>query len=148
MHMANQLFPIAFVPTWLSILVVSVALIAVPLGTAFVTPASQKRTALFVCIGYVLLSCMFLAMVPIISTFPFRMQFRYLLPIYPFILIGAAVAADLLLDRQQLNSRILGLIIVGLLSIAAARSTRVGVGYSGRRMSAISFMRCWHKPFG
>jgi hypothetical protein len=52
------------------------------------------------------------------------MDFRYLLPIYPFMLIGAAIAANVLLNRQQLSSRILSLIIVGLLSIAAARSTR------------------------
>ena len=126
-QMADQVFPVAFVATWLSIIIVAVGLIAVPFGTAFVTPTSQKRSALLICIGYVLLSCIFLAMVPVVSTFPFGMHYHYLLPIYPLILIGAAVAADLLLNRQRLDSRILGLIVVGLLSIAAARSTRAAV---------------------
>jgi hypothetical protein len=124
---ADQVIPVAFVATWLSITIVAVGLIAVPVGTAFVTLTSQKRSALLICIGYVLLSCIFLAMVPVISTFPFGMDYRYLLPIYPLILIGAAVTADLLLNRQRLDSRILGFIIVGLLSTAAARSTRVAV---------------------
>ena len=67
------------------------------------------------------------------------MDYRYLLPIYPFILIGAAIAADLLLNRQRLDFRILGFIIVGLLSIAAARSTRaaaLGILGHGSQQSA------------
>ena len=123
-QMADQVLPVAFVATWLSIIIVAVALIAVPVGTAFVTPTSQQRSALLISVGYVLLSCIFLAMVPVVSTFPFGMGYRYLLPIYPLILIGAAVAADLLLSRRQLRSQILALIVVGLLSMAAARSTR------------------------
>ena len=86
--------------------------------------AFQQRGALLICVGYVLVSCIFLALVRVISTFPFGMNYRYLLPIYPFILIGSAIAANVLLSRQQLSSRILSLIIVALLGIAAARSTR------------------------
>jgi hypothetical protein len=41
--------------------------------------------------------------------------------------IGAAIAANLLLNKQRLGSRILGLIIVGLLSMAAARSARAAM---------------------
>ena len=126
-QMADQVLPVAFVPTWLSITIIAVGFIALPLGTAFATSTSQKRSALFICIGYVLLSCVFLAMVPVVSTFPFGMGYRYLLPIYPLIVIGAAVAANLLLNKQRLGSRILGLIIVGLLSMAAARSTRAAM---------------------
>jgi hypothetical protein len=96
----------------------------VPIGTAFVTPTSQKRSALLITVGYVLLSCIFLAMVPVVSTFPFGMGYRYLLPIYPFLVFGAAVAADLLLSRRRLGYRISGVIVVDLLSIAAARSAR------------------------
>ena len=122
--MADQVFPVVLLATWLSIIIVAVGLIAVPAGAAFVARMPQKRSALLICVGYVLLSCIFLALVPVVSTFRFGMNYRYLLQIYPFILIGAAIAADLLLNRQRLDSRILGLIIVGLLSTAAARSTR------------------------
>ena len=69
-QMADQVLPVAFVATWLSIIIVAVALIAVPVGTAFVTPTSQQRSALLISVGYVLLSCIFLALVPIVSTFP------------------------------------------------------------------------------
>ena len=123
-QMADQVFPVVLLATWFSIIIVVMGLIAVPAGVAFVARIPQKRSALLICIGYVLLSCIFLALVPVVSTFYFGMNYRYLLPIYPFILIGGAIAADLLLNRQQLVSRILGLIIVGLLSTAAARSTR------------------------
>ena len=123
-HMTDQIFPAAFVAAWLTIVIVAVGLFAVPVGTAFVTPTSQKRSALLIFVGYVFLSCIFLAIVPVVSTFPFGMDYRYLLPIYPFILIGAAVAADLLLNRRRPCLRILGLIVIGLLSLAAARSAR------------------------
>jgi len=52
------------------------------------------------------------------------MEFRYLLPIYPFIVLGSAIAADFLLNQQKLYAPILGLFVIGLLSIAAARSSR------------------------
>jgi hypothetical protein len=68
---------------------------------------------------------MFIVIVP--AVFHFATEFRYLLQIYPFILIGAAIAADFLLNKQRLDFRILGLLIVGLLSIAAARSTRAAL---------------------
>jgi hypothetical protein len=122
--MVDQILPVAILGTWLSIIIVSVGLIAVPVGLAFVTRMPQQRNPLLICIGYVLLSCIFLLIVPVVSTFYFTMDYRYLLPTYPFILIGAAIAADLLLNRQRPVFRILGLIIVGLLSTAAARSTR------------------------
>jgi hypothetical protein len=122
--MADQVIPDDLFATWLSIIIVGIVLIAVPVGVTFVTQKFQQRGALVICVGYVLVSCLFLALVPVISTFPFGMNYRYLLPIYPFILIGAAIAANVLLNRQRLNFRILSLIIVGLLSIAAARSTR------------------------
>jgi hypothetical protein len=51
-------------------------------------------------------------------------EFRFLLQIYPFVLIGAAIAADFLLNWQRLNSRVVGFIIVALLSASAARSGR------------------------
>jgi hypothetical protein len=125
--MADQVIPNALFATWLSIIIVVTVLIAVPVGAIFVTQKCQQRSALLICVGYVFVSCIFLALVPVTSTFNFGMNYRYLLPIYPFILIGAALAADVLLNRQRLNSRILSLIIVGLLSIAAARSTRAAV---------------------
>jgi hypothetical protein len=68
---------------------------------------------------------MFLVIVP--ALFHFATEFRYLLQIYPFILIGGAITADLLLNRQRLDFRILGLFIVVLLSIAAVRSTRAAL---------------------
>jgi hypothetical protein len=125
--MADQVIPTALFATWLSIIIVGTVFIAVPVGAIFVTQKCQQRSALLICVGYVLVSCIFLALVPVISTFNFRMNYRYLLPIYPFVLIGAALAADVLLNRQRLNFGILSLIIVGLLSIAAARSTRAAV---------------------
>ena len=95
-HMADQILPVVFVTTWLSIIIVAFGLIAVPLAAVFAAPTFQKRSALLICIGYVLISYVFLAMVPVLSTFPFGMNYRYLLPIYPFFLIGAAIAADIL----------------------------------------------------
>jgi hypothetical protein len=136
-QMADQVIPNALFATWLSIIVVGTILIAVPVGVAFVAHKFQQRGALLICVGYVVVSCVFLALVPVISTFPFGMDYRYLLPIYPFILIGAATTANALLNRQQLSSRILSLIIVGLLSIAAARSTRAAalgiLGYGSQQ---------------
>lgn len=126
-QMADQVIPNALLATWLSIILVGIVFIAMPVGAIFVTQKFQQRSALLICVGYVLVSCIFLALVPVISTFNFRMNYRYLLPIYPFVLIGAALAADVLLNRQRLNFRILSLIIVGLLSIAAARSTRAAM---------------------
>ena len=123
-QMADQVIPKALFATWLSIIIVGTVLIAVPIGVAFVARKFQQRGALLICVGYVLVSCVFLALVPVISTFPFGMNYRYLLPIYPFILVSAAITANVLLNRQRLSSRILSLIIVGLLSIAALRSTR------------------------
>ena len=122
--LADQVIPNALFATWLSIIIVGIGFIAVPLGVTFVMQKFQQRGALIICVGYVLVSCLFLALVPIISTFPFGMLYRYLLPLYPFILIGAAIAANVLLNRRRLISRILSLVIIGLLSIAAARSTR------------------------
>jgi hypothetical protein len=126
-QMADQVIPNALFATWLSMILVGTILIAVPIGVTFVAQKFQQRGALLICVGYVLVSCVFLALVPVISTFSFGMDYRYLLPIYPFILIGSAIAANVLLNRQQLSSRILSLIIVALLSIAAARSTRAAV---------------------
>jgi hypothetical protein len=123
-QMADQVIPNGLFSTWLSTIIVGIVLIAVPLGVTFVMQKFQQRDTLIICVGYVLVSCLFLAIVPVISTFPFVMVYRYLLPIYPFILIGAAIAANDLLNTPQLSSRILSLIIVGLLSIAAARSAR------------------------
>jgi hypothetical protein len=139
LRLADQVIPNALFATWLSIIIVSIVLIAVPIGVTFVTPKFQKRGALLICVGYVLVSCLFLALVPVISTWRFEMNYRYLLPIYPFILIGAAITANVLLNRQQLSSRILSLIIIGLLSIAAARSTRAAMlgilGHDGFQQS-------------
>jgi hypothetical protein len=123
-QMADQVIPNALFATRISTIVVGTILIAVSVGVTFVAHKFQQRGALLICVGYVLVSCIFFALVPVISTFPFGMDYRYLLPIYPFILIGAAITANVLLNRQQLSSRILSLIVVGLLSIAAARSTR------------------------
>jgi hypothetical protein len=132
-QMADQVIPNVLLATWLSMILVGIVFIAMPVGATFVTQKFQQRSALLICVGYVLVSCIFLALVPVISTFPFGMNYRYLLPIYPFILIGAAITANVLLNRQRLSSRILSLIIVGLLSIAAARSTRAAVlGILGR----------------
>ena len=121
-QMIDQVLPVALLPTWFSATLVMVGLIAVPAGDAFGTGIPDKRSAVLICIGYVLLSCLFLLIATAASHFP--MSLRYLMQIYPFILIGASLAADLLLNRRRLDSRILGFIIVGLLSIAAARSTR------------------------
>jgi hypothetical protein len=126
-QMADQVIPNALFTTWPSIILVSTILIAVPVGVIFESQKLQQRDALLICVGYVLVSCVFLALVRVISTFSFVMTYRYLLPIYPFILIGSAIAADFLLSRQQLSSRILSLIIVALLSMAAARSTHAAM---------------------
>jgi hypothetical protein len=120
-QMADQVLPVALQATWLSIIIVTV-LIAVPAGAAFIPWMPQKRSALLICVAYVFLSSIFLVIVQ--AARHFEIEFRYLLQIYPFILIGAAIAADRLLNCQRLNSRILGFIIVGLLSIAVVRSTR------------------------
>jgi hypothetical protein len=121
-QMTDQVLPVALLATWLSVTVVMVGLIAVPAGVALGAWIPEKRSALLICIGYVFVSCIFLLIVTAASHFP--MNLRYLLQIYPFILIAASIAADLLLNRRRADTRILGLIIVGLLSIAAARSTR------------------------
>src|SRR5262249_30079886 len=42
-------------------------------------------------------------------------------------IIGAAITAELLINRQRLAFRILAIIIVGLLGTAAARSTRAAL---------------------
>ena len=124
-RMADQVFPVVLGATWLSVSIVTVGLIAVPAGVAFLAWMPQNRNALLICVGYVLLSLMFLVIVP--AVFHFATEFRYLLQIYPFILIGAAIAADLLLNWQRLDFRISAFIIVGLLSTAAARSTRAAL---------------------
>jgi hypothetical protein len=130
-QMADQVFPVVLLPTWLSVGIVTVGLIAVPAGAAFVAWMPQKRRALIICVGYVLLSSIFLVIAPVVW-WALELTLRHLLQIYPFILIGAAIAADLLLNRQRLDSRILGFIIVGLLSTAAVRSTRaVALGLLG-----------------
>ena len=123
-QMADQVFPVVLLATWLSTTIVGIILITLPVGAAFLARMPQQRNALVICVGYVLLYCIFLALVPVVSTFHFVIGYGYLIPVYSFILIGAAIAADVLLNRQRLNFRILSLIIVGLLSIAAARSTR------------------------
>jgi hypothetical protein len=95
----------------------------VPAGAAFAACMyTQKRASLLICIGYVLLYCMFIAIVPAI--FHTDYDFRFLLQIYPFMLIGGAIGADLLLNQQRLYSRILCFVIITLLSIGAARSLR------------------------
>jgi hypothetical protein len=78
------------------------SLIAVPACAAFVARMPQKRSALLICVGYVLLSCIFLVIAPTVLHFP--MEFRYLLQIYPFLLIGVAIAADLLLNWKRRSS--------------------------------------------
>ena len=120
--MADQVFPTALVGTWFSIVLVTICLIAVPAATAFAASMPEKRGALLICVGYVVLSSLFLVMVRVMQHLP--VEFRYLLQIYPFVLIGAAIAADFLLNWQRLNSRVLGFIIVALLSASAARSSR------------------------
>jgi hypothetical protein len=121
-QMADQVFPTALVGTWFSIVLVTICLIAVPAATAFAASMPEKRGALLICVGYVVLSSLFLVMVRVMQHLP--VEFRYLLQIYPFVLIGAAIAADFLLNWQRLNSRVLGFIIVALLSASAARSSR------------------------
>ena len=124
-RLTNQVFPVVLGATWLSVSIVTVCLIAVPAGVAFLPGLPQKGHALLICVGYALLSLMFLVIVP--AAFNFATELRYLLQIYPFILIGAAIAADLLLNWQRLDFRILGFIIVILLGTAAARSTRAAL---------------------
>ena len=124
-RMADQVFPVVFGATWLSVSIVTFGLIVVPAGAAFLVRMPRNRIALLICLGYAVLSLMFLVVAP--AVFHFATTFRYLLQIYPFILIGAAIAADLLLNRQRLGFRIVGLLIIGLLSIAAARSTRAAL---------------------
>jgi hypothetical protein len=138
-QMTNQVFP-AVLP-WFSVAIVTVGLIAVPAGAVFMTwMPPQKRSALLICVGYVLLSCIFLIIViAVLGHTVATSLFRYLLQIYPFIIVGAALAADLLLNRQRLDSRILGFIIVGLLSTGAARSARaaaLGILRHGSQQSA------------
>ena len=123
-RMADQVIPNVLLAKWLSIILVGIVLIVMPAGACFVTQKFQQRSALLICVGYVIVSCIFLALVPVISTFPFGMHYGYLVPIYPFMLIGAAIAADLLLKRQTVGFRMLAFVIIGLLSIAAVRSTR------------------------
>src|SRR5262249_47200328 len=69
--------------------------------------------------------CAFLIIVRTAVHFP--IEFRYLLQIYPFMIIGAALTADHLLNGQRLNSRIFALFIIGLLVISAARSARASI---------------------
>ena len=120
-QMADQIFPVTLFSIWLSIGIV-LGVIAVPAGAAFVTEVPEKRSALLICVGYVLLSCVFLVIAP--AALHGATELRYLLQIYPFLLIGAAIAADVLLNSQRLDSRILGFIIVCLLTTVAVRSAR------------------------
>jgi hypothetical protein len=124
-RLTNQVFPVVLGATWLSISIVTVCLIVMPAGLALVSGLPQKGHALLICVGYALLSLMFLVIVP--AAFHFGTELRYLLQVYPFILIGAAIAADLLLSWRRVDFRILGFIIVGLLGIAAVRSTRAAL---------------------
>jgi hypothetical protein len=124
-RLTNQVFPVVLGATWLSVGIVTVCLIVVPAGVAFLPGLPQKGHALLICVGYALLSLMFLVIVP--AAFHFATELRYLLQVYPIILIGAAIAADLLLNWQRLDFRILGFIVVGLLGTAAARSTRAAL---------------------
>jgi hypothetical protein len=123
LELANQVIPVILLTTWLSLTVITVFLIVVPAGAAFIARMPQ-RSALLICVGYVLLSCVFLEIVGSSKRVDYELPLRYLLQIYPFMLIGAAIAADLLLNGRRLDARILGLVIVGLLSTAAVRSTR------------------------
>jgi hypothetical protein len=122
-QMADQIFPVIPLGTWVSVSLVMFGFVVVPAGAAFVAwMYPQRRASLLICIGYVLLYCMFIAIVP--AVFHTDYDFRFLPQIYPFMLIGGAIGADLLLNQQQLYSRTLCFIIIALLSIAAARSLR------------------------
>ena len=130
-EMADQVIPVALLGTWISVSIVTVGLIAVPASVAFVTRVPERRrSALLICVGYVLLSCAFAMIAP--AVLHSATELRYLLQSYPFLLIGAAIGADLLLNWRRLGCQILGVIIVGLLIITAARSTRaVALGLLG-----------------
>jgi hypothetical protein len=122
-EMSDQVIPAVLLGTWISLSIVTVGLIAVPASVAFVTPMPERRrSALLICVGYALLSCAFAMIAP--AVLHSATELRYLLQSYPFLLIGAAIGADLLLNWRRLGCQILGVIIVGLLITAAARSTR------------------------
>ena len=61
-EMADQVFPTALVGTWFSVILV-ICLIAVPAATAFAASMPEKRGALLICVGYVVLSTLFLVIV-------------------------------------------------------------------------------------
>ena len=133
----------AVVPTWISLSIVVLVLIAVPTGVAFASSTTpEKRGVLVVCVGYILLSCIFFVISQ--ASVHNQTQFRYLLLVYPILLIGAALAADLLLSRRRLALQILGFFIIGLLSIAAVRSIRaasLGILSHGAQQSAVCVSR-------
>src|SRR5262249_14474182 len=58
-QMADQVFPTALVGTWFSVVLV-ICLIAVAAATAFAASMPEKRSALLICAGYVVLSSLFL----------------------------------------------------------------------------------------
>jgi hypothetical protein len=121
-QMVDQVVPVVVLAAWCSASIVTVGLIAVPAIISFLASTAQRQAALLICVSYVLLSCIFLVIVKTIQHLP--VEFRYLLQIYPFTIIGAGIAADLLLSRQRFYSRVLGFLVICLLSTAAVRSTR------------------------
>ena len=116
--------------------IILILTVAVPIGLVVFEPNARKRPALVISIGFTITYCVFLVFAQMVAFPSFDIVFKTLFPIYPFLLISLATAVEVLLTVKWDIRRVLGLVMLAVLAIGAARSVRASAMLYGNQSHA------------